>query len=86
MKMKNYKNSPTTPFHMSKKEKNSNLAVFEIANNFIARIQFPARRLTTKKLVTLKAPRNTPKTGKALQADISCIEIQKKFPASQILR
>ena len=62
--MKNYKNSPpTTPFHMSKKEKNSNFAVFEIANNFIAGIQFLAHRLATKKLGTLKAPRNTLKTA-----------------------
>ena len=61
MKMKNYKNSPpTTPSHMSKEEKNSHFAVFKIANNFIAEIQFLAHRLTTKKLKTPKAPRNTP--------------------------
>ena len=61
MKMKNYKNSPpTTPFLMSKKEKNSNSAVFKIANNFNTGIQFLTHRLTTKKLGTPKAPRNTP--------------------------
>ena len=39
----NYKNSPpTTPFLMSKKEQNSNFAVFEIANNCMAGIQFLA--------------------------------------------
>ena len=60
--MKNYKNPPpTAPFLMSKKEKNSNFAVFKIANNFIAGIQFLAYRLTTKKLGTPKAPLNTPK-------------------------
>ena len=62
MKMKNYKNSPpTTPFLMSKKEKKSNFAVFKIANNFNAGIQFLTHRLTTKKLGTPKAPQNTPK-------------------------
>ena len=60
----NYKNSPpTTPFLMSKKEKNSNFAVFKIANNFITGIQFLADRLTTKRLGTPKAPRNNPKTA-----------------------
>ena len=61
MKIKNYKNSPpTTHFLMSKKEKISNYAVFEIANNFIAGIQFLAHRLVTRKFGTLKAPRNIP--------------------------
>ena len=44
------------------KEKNSNFTVFEIANNFIARIKFLAHKLATKKLGTLKAPRNNPQT------------------------
>ena len=44
-----YKNSPpTTPFLMSKKEKNSNFAVIEIANKFIAGLQFLAHILRKK--------------------------------------
>ena len=53
--------TPYHPFSHVKKRKNSNFAVFKNANNFIAGIQFLAHRLTTKKVGTPRAPRNTPK-------------------------
>ena len=50
------------PYLLQKYEKNSNFAVFEIANNFIAGIPLLAHRLTVKKLATRQVSRNTPKT------------------------
>ena len=41
--------------------KDSNFAVFEIANNFIVGIQFLAHRLAAKKFGSIKTPQNTPK-------------------------
>ena len=38
---------------------NSNTAVFEIANNFIVRIQLLANRLVNKEFTTMQVPRNT---------------------------
>ena len=65
MNIKNYKNSPpTTPVLMSKKEKNSNFAVFEIANNLY---NFQHTDQLQKKLATHKAPRNTPNYPYLLQ-------------------
>ena len=54
--------SPKTTLFAPKIQKNSNFAVFEIANNFIAGIPFLARRIAVKKLATKPVPRNTPKT------------------------
>ena len=49
------------PVSNQKYEKNSNIAVFEIANNFIVVIQFLEHRLATKKLGSPKVPRNITK-------------------------
>ena len=75
MKIKNNKNSPpTTPFCRRKKIKNSNSVVFEIANNFIAGIQFKACRTATKKLTrsTAKNRQTTPFTPKNLKKNLAC--------------
>ena len=52
--------TPNCPYSLQKYGKNSNFAAFEIANNFIAGIQFLAHRLAVKKLTTMQVPRNTP--------------------------
>ena len=49
----------TPPYLLQKCEKNCNLAIFEIANNFIVGIQFLAHRLATKELGTPIAPLKT---------------------------
>ena len=51
--------TPNYPYSLEKYGKNSNFAAFEIANNFIAGIQFLAHTLAIKKLATMQAPRNT---------------------------
>ena len=84
--MKNYKNTPYHPFSHVKKRKNSNFAVFKIANNFIAEIQFLAHRLTTKKLGTPKASRNTLKLPPFIakipkNSNFAVFEIANKFIA-----
>ena len=61
-------------------EKNSNIAVFEIANNFIAGIPFLAHTLAVKKLATMQVPRNTPKTT------LICSQNTKKILISPFLR
>ena len=62
-------------------KKNSNFAVFEIAKNFIVEIQFRARRLATKKLGTLKAPRSTPVTSGSFRWARACGHEPKKHAA-----
>ena len=50
------------PYLLQKYEKigkKSSSSVFEIANNFIAEIQFIAHRLAKKEMTTLQALRNT---------------------------
>ena len=62
------------------RKKNSNFAVFDIANNFIAGIPFLARRIAVKKLATNQVPRNTPKTT------LICSKYTKKILITPFLR
>ena len=53
------RNTPKLPLLFRKYEKNSNFAVFETANTFIAGIKSLPYRLAITKLTILQSPHNT---------------------------